>query len=166
MGNQPDIIPRLQTPPHQPNAGVAMSREEMEAIVDSAFPQSKLTNVSAVSTCDSFNNRIYFLQADNTTEEVVLKINGRYFGPAKVQNEVACLRQSEKHCPQIPSPRVLAWSEDGQAAIFTTPYTTGQIDDVRAAAQQNDAHRHGGWIVTTKVPGVTVPVADLDDYSC
>ncbi|KID82552.1 Protein kinase-like domain protein [Metarhizium guizhouense ARSEF 977] len=168
MDNQPDMIPRPQTPPHQPNAGVTMSREEMEAIVHSTFPQSKLTNVSAVSTSDSFNNRIYFLsvqQADNTTDEVVLKLNGRYFGPAKVQNEVACLQQVEKHCPQTPSPRVLAWSEDGQAATFTTPYTTSQIDDIRPA-RQSHTHNHGGWIMTTKVPGVAVPVADLDNHSC
>ncbi|KFG77564.1 hypothetical protein MANI_018499 [Metarhizium anisopliae] len=161
------MMPRPQTPPHQPNAGVTMSREEMEAIVHSAFPQSKLTHVSAVSTSDSFNNRIYFLrvqQADNTTDEVVLKLNGRYFGPAKVQNEVACLQQVAKHCPQTPSPRVLAWSEDGQAATFTTPYTS-QTNDTRPA-RQNHTHNHGGWIMTTKVPGVAVPVSDLDNHSC
>lgn len=165
--DQDQQIERPQTPPYQPNAGVTMSRDEMETIVKSGFPQSKLISVSAVPTSDSFNNRIYFLgllHTDETKQDVALKINGRFFGASKVQNEVACLQQLEKHCPQIPSPRVLAWSDDGQMVSFTTAHKTGQVNI--GASHQLHGHSHGGWILTTKVPGTTVSVSDLNDESC
>lgn len=165
MGDQQDI-PRPQTPPHQPNAGVYMSRDEMETIVELAFPRSKILDVSAVSTLASYNNRIYFLRLqkpDHLEEEVVLKINGHCFGATKVQNEVGCMQQLEKHCPRVPSPRILAWSEDGKVATFTTPHKSGQVKLDFVPQTNGGFNNHGGWIMMTKVPGVTVPVPELDD---
>jgi hypothetical protein len=167
MATDNDLDMRPKTPPHQPNAGVTMSEAEMETIVELVFPQSKLTKVAVVPTSDSFNNRIYFLhllQSNGIKDEVVLKLNGRFFGPSKVQNEVGCLRQLEKHCPHIPSPRVFAWSENGESATLTTPSASGQVSI--GGSHKNEGNTHGGWIMTSKVPGTTVAVSELDDGAC
>ncbi|UPK92833.1 hypothetical protein LCI18_003768 [Fusarium solani-melongenae] len=164
---------RRTTPSHQPTAGVRMLREEIENIGRCGFPNSELISLRQIPSGKSFNNRIYFLnlrhptdQTSSGTEErpeqkVVLKVNGRFFGSNKIQNEVACLQLLQKHCPSVPTPRVLAWSEDGQAATFATPYKIASHPlDIPSGLDKLD---HGGWILMTELTGSPCVTTGLGD---
>ncbi len=94
----------------------------------STFPKRRSKRLSPVSSHTarsrpreplsrgrSFNNRIYFPQLrlgspDSEGQglredlELVLKVNGRYFGADKIQNEVGCLWLLEKYCSRVPAP--------------------------------------------------------------
>ena len=100
---------------------VSAFRYLIEAILSrlcQRLPGTKVLSIQPLEWVKSFNNRICFIklsQSDSDPslliEEVVLKLSGRFFGPEKVQNEVACLYLLEKHCPSVPTPRVLAWAD-------------------------------------------------------
>ena len=88
---------------------------------------------------------------DQDSHEIVLKLPGRFFGPTKIQNEVAVLLLLEQHCPSVPAPRIIAWSDDGtrisaiQNGKFTILYDTtthGSIVPMK-----------NGWIMVSKLPG-------------
>lgn len=160
------------TPPHHPTAGVHILRQEIEAIATHGFPNSTIESIKQISRGKSYNNRIYFVElshppittqflSDTRLEQVVLKVNGRFFGGNKIQNEVACLQLLQRHCPDAPSPRPLAWSEDGQAATFATEYRAG--DCIMEAPLGVEGIAHGGWILMSQVPGRPMPVDELDD---
>ncbi|KJZ71995.1 hypothetical protein HIM_08623 [Hirsutella minnesotensis 3608] len=162
---------RPPTPPHYPTAGVRVLRQEIENIASCGFPHSQLVALTQLPSGQSYNNRLYFLTlrhpADGTSlgsaappeQEVVLKVNGRFFGAYKVQNEVACLQLLQQHCADVPAPRALAWSEDGRAATYATPFKAG-----RSLNESNDEPvGHGGWILMTKVAGDPMACADLDE---
>ncbi|KAF5005190.1 hypothetical protein FDECE_8348 [Fusarium decemcellulare] len=115
----------------------------------------------------SYNNRIYYLELQNpavekqAVQELILKVNGRFFGPNKIQNEVSCFRLVQKHYPSVPAPRALAWSEDGHVATFATHFRSGSCSiDMPTGL---DSLTHGGWILMTRLPGSPLSEADLDD---
>ncbi|KAK5658113.1 hypothetical protein OQA88_2669 [Cercophora sp. LCS_1] len=109
-----------------------------------------LESIQQLESGNSFNNRIYFVTV-NSGEQYVLKVNGRFFGAEKIQNEVCCLNVLQRWCPYIPSPRVVAWSEDG-LTVATHKEEPICIDD-------NTAPASPGWILMTRVPGD--PVSSL-----
>lgn len=165
------------TPPHHPTSGVRILRQEIEAIASLAFPASNLLSITQIERGKSYNNRIFFLKlehhaADTSSatstpaaqpEELVLKVNGRFFGANKIQNEVSCLQLLQKYCPGVPSPRALAWSEDGHVAHCVTRPTAG--DHPLELPPGVEKSEHGGWILMSRVPGSPVPVEDLDDQT-
>ncbi|KAK6337248.1 hypothetical protein TWF718_010029 [Orbilia javanica] len=156
-------LDRPPTPPHQPTAGVRILRQEILSILQHGFPDYEIVSVVQSAPGKSYNNRIYFLKlrrpgAVQSELGLVLKVNGRFFGPNKVQNEVSCLRLLEKHSPSVPAPRALAWSEDGHLATFQTPFARRScLLDMPTGCNKLD---HGGWILMTKLPGT--PLADTD----
>ncbi|UNI24849.1 hypothetical protein JDV02_010567 [Purpureocillium takamizusanense] len=160
---------RPPTPEHHPTAGVRVHRQEIEAIVACAFPASELLSVVQLGSGESYNNRIYFLELrhprppsseESASQRVVLKVNGRFFGANKVQNEVACFQLLERYCPEVPTPRALAWSEDGTVATMDTPFKKGSCALGLPAGV--DELQHGGWILMSRVPGGPVATDDLD----
>ncbi|KAJ3540928.1 hypothetical protein NM208_g4842 [Fusarium decemcellulare] len=160
---------RPTTPPHQPTAGVRILRKEIEIIAGLGFPDHDMISVTQAPFGKSYNNRIYYLQLRQTTVEkqavqkFVLKVNGRFFGPSKIQNEVSCLRLVQKYCPSVPAPRALAWSEDGHVATFATPFRTESCSiDIPTGL---DTLSHGRWILMTRQPGSPLAEADLDDVT-
>ena len=103
--------------PHHPTYNVHLSAETIHKIVSAACPGQSLLSFEPLSSSKSFNNRIYFLEVENVEEgaqkqSLVLKVSGQFFRPDKVQNEVPCLMLLDKHCPNVPVPRAIAWSED------------------------------------------------------
>lgn len=165
---------RPPTPSHHPTAGVRVLRQEIEAIVKFGLPDYDLASITQIPSGMSFNNRIYFLQLKHSVgkasslpgtlcqpEQVVLKVNGRFFGANKIQNEVACFQLLQRYCPGIPSPRALAWSEDGHVATYaTSSQTRTRPLDMPSGVERLE---HGGWILMSYVPGNPVPIADLND---
>ena len=90
-----------------------------------------------------------------------MKVNGRFFGANKIQNEVSCLLLLQRYCPSIPSPRPLAWSEDGHVATFTILHKSESC--LLEAPLGVEEIEHGGWILMSHIPGIPVPVSDLND---
>jgi hypothetical protein len=97
-------------------------------------------------------------------QSMVLKVSGQFFGPDKVQNEVSCLMLLEKHCPDVPVPRVVAWSEDGftirrcgSAKLFTPK--TVSIEDYSHLPGAETGGR--GWVLMTRRLGRLLGVEDL-----
>ncbi|KAF5547556.1 kinase-like domain-containing protein [Fusarium phyllophilum] len=156
---------RPSTPPHHPNFGVRMSRESVDRLVRHILPDTTHIEVEALPSLKSFNNRIYYLQCHRKSQssndatyidELVLKINGRGFGSEKIQNEVSCLRLLEHFCPEIPTPRALAWSQDG-LTIDTKVVQHGEVK--LSGADESPS----GRILMTRVPGKPINLSTLSD---
>lgn len=147
-----------------------MPPEAIELIAHSLFPDANLTSVVPLPSGKSYNNRIYFLKFDRKIkrqqatgrdipqlQEFVLKVNGRFFGATKVQNEVGCLRLVEKYCPEVPAPQVFAWSEDGKTAVLR-----GSVQSGWHTVRLSVGARTPGWILLQKVPGEPVQLDGQD----
>ncbi|KAK0647091.1 hypothetical protein B0T16DRAFT_429666 [Cercophora newfieldiana] len=163
---------RPGTPPHHPIFGVTLSRSHIEAIFAALYPQSELLSVSQLESGKSFNNRIYFLSLGQScgslttpkeTRELLLKVNGRFFGSDKIQNEVACLRILEQYCPELPVPRVIAWSEDGRTITIPSWDDNYATHKKLPIPLEDESAQHPGWILMTRLPGEAVSSLTLDD---
>ncbi|KAK5993043.1 hypothetical protein PT974_06470 [Cladobotryum mycophilum] len=171
---------RSQTPPHQPTYGVHMSHSTIGSIVKHGFPSSKLISINQLPIGKSYNNRIYFLKLSHSGKvipstsdlasyeelELVLKVNGRFFGANKIENEVVSLRLLEAYCPDTPTPKVYARSGDGKNATFVSP--DGNMKAVITILPSNDGMKeqsHSGWILMSRVPGDPIANLDLDEAS-
>ncbi|KAM5341389.1 hypothetical protein ACJ41O_014420 [Fusarium nematophilum] len=163
---------RPPTPPHHPTAGVRILRQEIKNISAFGLPDHDLLSITQIASGKSFNNRIYFLKLQHSAgktlsppgvapqEQAVLKVNSRFFGANKIQNEVACLQLLQKYCTDVPSPRVLAWSEDG---LVATHASSGQTRTCSLELLPDmERPEHGGWILMSRLPGSPIPT-DLDD---
>ncbi|KAI1035223.1 hypothetical protein LB504_006072 [Fusarium proliferatum] len=157
--------PRPTTPPHHPNFGVSMSSESINRLVRHVLPDTTRIEVEALPSLKSFNNRIYYLECHRESQsgnnearvdELVLKINGRGFGSEKVQNEVSCLRLLDHFCPEIPTPRAIAWSQDG----FTINTKDARHGEMKLSAVDETS---SGWILMTKVPGTPIELSALNN---
>jgi hypothetical protein len=130
----------------------------------------------------SFNNRIYFIDVSQqdrhaaegrdadvteTTQKqsLVLKVSGQFFGPDKVQNEISCLMLLERHCPDVPVPRVIAWSEDGlEIRRLRQSTATGKHKPVpvHESPHPTGSETGGrGWVLMTRRPGRLIGAEDL-----
>ncbi|KAH8887633.1 hypothetical protein GQ53DRAFT_749703 [Thozetella sp. PMI_491] len=159
---------RSKTPPSHPIYGVYLSDEKIQAIVAAAFPHSKLLSSDQLPRGRSYNNRIYFLkvqlrdssiQSSPQAVELVLKVNGRFFGANKVQNEVSSLWLLEHYCPEVLAPRTWAWSEDGETVIALSE---DRRDVQKSTLQSSSAEGSTpGWILMSRAKGLTVSDLDL-----
>ena len=156
---------RPPTPPSFPIYEVYLHHNKIEAILRAVLPDHKLLNIVQLSSSESYNNRIYLIdlqiaddhfKATNPffTSGLVLKLVGRDFDHVKVENEVGCLLALNEHCPEVPCPRILAWSTAGQE-IETA-------DEKVIEAEQYHASVDRGWILMSRLPGRILTVADLD----
>lgn len=92
----------------------------------------------------------------------MLKVNGRFFGADKIQNEVACLRLLHHYCPSVATPRALAWSENGSDMTIADP-TEAESKNVKLQVDySNSDFNHGGWILMSRVPGESASRFNLD----
>ncbi|KAH7124413.1 hypothetical protein EDB81DRAFT_220634 [Dactylonectria macrodidyma] len=155
--------PRPQTPSHHPIYGVHMSHERVRLLMAKAYPGLTVDSVSQLPSGNSYNNRINFIKIDHPRfqdfsgqailgqQELVLELNGRFFGPDKIQNEVSCLRLMEMHCPNVPAPWVCAWSENGKDLVRISAdrleCQNGEIPD------PGMGEHTGGWILMSRIPG-------------
>lgn len=156
------------TPPNWPIHNVGLTDEQLSDIIAKVYTGSALSKKTQLGKKKSFNNRIYFVQIehqapeDELPDEVVIKVNGRFFGSSKVQNEVASLVLLQQHCSKVPAPRVLAWSEDGSKicairnGVFAVLYD--DVIETDGVPTRTCAH---GWIMITKLPGRILQSDDL-----
>ena len=160
------IETRPSTPPHHPIYGVHMSHEAIRNAIAVLFPDATLTSITSLASGRSYNNRLYFLKlgpqpSQEPEQELVLKVNGRFFGATKVQNEVASLRILRAYCPEVPAPRVFAWSEDGRTAVVA-PRDKGNFQTV-SLPHADDGVKSPGWILMERVPGEPINVKDAGE---
>jgi hypothetical protein len=158
---------KAQTPPHHPTYGVQLSSARIEELIRLCVPDIESISISPLPRGRSYNNRIYFIKAqssangldvDRKEQEFVLKVNGRFFGASKIENEVGCLRLLEAFCADIPTPRALAWSGNGQDVTIASKEQTTPQKVQSKLSQEN----HGGWILMSKLPGEPLSLCDLD----
>ena len=152
---------RPPTPPHHPTHGIRFAEEQIKTVIFDAL-QEDVNTIEQLPSGKSFNNRIYFISLkpkpsddeELASNSVVLKIPGWNFGVDKIQNEVICLLLLEKHCPAIPTPRVLAWSEPGHG-IQTVHRVDGNVSITEEKAMKPNEHEIM-WILMTRLPGQTL----------
>jgi hypothetical protein len=164
------------TPPHHPTYNVHFSAATIREIVSAACPAQSLLSFEPLPSGKSFNNRIYFLEVENNDAEaqkqsLVLKVSGQFFGPDKVQNEVSCLMLLDKHCPNVPVPRVIAWSEDGFTIRCSGRLDSPQMSKLTSVHDSSlpavAADTGGrGWVLMTRRPGRLLRVEDLEGPHC
>ena len=167
--------PRI-TPPHEPTFNVRFSDNTINSIAKTVYPKLILDKIEVLTSGQSFNNRIYFLDFSGDTSSAkassgprpveyfrqVLKVTGSNFGIAKVQNEVACLLLLERYCPSIPVPRVLAWNVSDESIHIVQRQEDGPPQSIHAAKHpvvDEDVAR--GWCLLSRLPGRTLTLQDL-----
>jgi hypothetical protein len=167
------VAERSTTPPHHPTYGVHLV--SVRAVVQAVFPDAKGHTVQQLPTGSSFNNRIYWLDVHHQpqsrydggydNEQYVIKAMGRFWGAEKVQNEVACLWLLEKYCLQVPSPKVVAWSEDGEIVTAVSPDRVSlrsiRLEEALDEAEDKGGPKGPGWILMTRLPGEPVSALKL-----
>jgi hypothetical protein len=170
------------TPPHHPTYNVRFSPETIKGILTIACPVQRVLNIETLPSGKSFNNRLYFVDVglkdrdapdersssdsgDSVQKQsMVLKVSGQFFGPDKVQNEISCLLLLEKHRPDVPVPRIVAWSEDG---LTIRCYASAGLFPPMSVSVQDPSSRPGidiggrGWVLMTRRPGRLIRVEDL-----
>lgn len=191
--------PDRATPCASPSYKIYLSDEAIKSIICRSLPDVKEDHITIeqLGSGKSFNNRIYYVELSQPTSicrptwngdgvdvsrnpkreqvsSLVLKIAGFPFGGAKIQNELACLLLLEKYCPSIPTPALVAWSEDGRR-IKTPVDTRGSrerslsvpiqlktltIEDGDSTAPREETTDQG-WLLMTRAPGRTITHADL-----
>jgi hypothetical protein len=128
-----------------------------------------LSSVTPLPHGRSFNNRLYYLHAKLSQNndlrksfpfsdeiDLVLKVNGRFFGASKVQNEVACLCMLREHVVDTPSPRVIAWSDDGSS--INRVVADGKDMNISQGDTMRDKISKYGWILMTRMKGDPVSI--------
>lgn len=161
------------TPSHHPIYGVRMAETTIKQVI-AAFPGARLDAVIPLERGKSYNNRIYFLKLSKVGEcsfftdgtetcDLVLKVNGRFFGADKIQNEAGFLRVLQHFCPNIPTPRVLAWSENGDDMITSMPIGNEARETPLSLDKSDADYQHGGWILMSRVEGTSISDANLGD---
>ncbi|KAK5459572.1 hypothetical protein LTS15_003701 [Exophiala xenobiotica] len=190
--------PERATPCASPSYKIYLSDEAIKSIICRSLPDVKEDQITIeqLGSGKSFNNRIYYVDVSQPTSicrptwngdgvdisrnpkreqisTLVLKVAGFPFGGAKIQNELACLLLLEKYCPSIPTPELVAWSEDGRriktpvdtrgsrerSLSVPTQLKTLSIDDDSTSAREETADQ--GWLLMTRAPGRTITHADL-----
>lgn len=137
------------TPPDHPAYGVYLTEDAIRFIVSKCLPAppSNVT-IECLHHDKSWNNRIYFVQTSTapSAPRYVLKLAGRPFRPAEIENEVASLLLLGQLCPSIPTPRVIAWSPDGQTIQQASVGLARPIEIMRKDIPS-------GWILMTRLEG-------------
>ena len=168
--------PRI-TPPHEPTFNVRLSNKTINSIAKSVYPDLILDKIEVLTSGQSFNNRIYFLdfssgasspkpsigQGPVDYQRQVLKVTGSNFEIQKVQNEVACLLLLEKYCPTIAVPRVLAWNDSNESIRVLQRQDDGPPQGIHVANHpvvKEDVTR--GWALLSRLPGRTLTLQDLE----
>ncbi|CAI7564622.1 unnamed protein product [Penicillium pancosmium] len=165
--------PRETTPETHPTQGVYFSSETIITIIGFLAPGCTLLAIDPLEHGKSFNNRIYFLKIfvpedlvlhglkNGAVNGLVLKLNGKLFDQTKSENEVSCLSLLEYFVPEIPSPRVLAWS-DSKSLVVHKLTVAGTLATKEFDINSEADGQVQGWILMTRLPGVPLSTLNLD----
>jgi hypothetical protein len=161
------------TPETHPTQGVYFSSESIISIIHFLVPGCNILAIDPLEHGKSFNNRIYFLKIyvpddlllhglkNGAVNELVLKLNGKFFDQTKSENEVSCLSLLEYFLPEIPSPRVLAWSDSKNFVIHKLT-VAGTLATKKLDINSKADGQVRGWILMTRLPGVPMSTLNLD----
>jgi hypothetical protein len=159
------------TPKFHPTYGVSLSNEAITSIIECLIPGCNLLSIDPLEHGKSFNNRIYFLQVDvpdstlvyglnkGTVNNLVLKLNGQFFDQSKSENEVSCLSLLDTFAPEIPCPKVIAWSDTTFLVHRVTPEGIPTRREFRLDSEANK--KQLGWIIMTRVAGIPLSTLSL-----
>lgn len=165
--------PRETTPETHPTHGVYFSSETIISIINILIPGCNILAIDPLEHGKSFNNRIYFLKIyvpnnlllhglkNGAVNDLVLKLNGKFFDQTKSENEVSCLSLLEYFVPEIPSPRVLAWSDSKNFVIHKLS-VAGTLATKELDINSEADGQLQGWILMTRLPGVPLSTLNLD----
>ncbi|KAL9485217.1 hypothetical protein ACSS6W_004006 [Trichoderma asperelloides] len=165
--------PRETTPETHPTQGIYFSRETIVSIIYFLVPTCKVLAIDPLEHGQSFNNRIYFLKIyipndlllhglnNGAINDLVLKLNGKFFDYTKSKNEVSCLSLLEHFVPEIPSPRVLAWADSKNSVVHKLT-ATGTLATKEFKINSEADGKVQGWILMTRVPGVPLSTPNLN----
>ncbi|KAK9367471.1 hypothetical protein V1509DRAFT_640745 [Lipomyces kononenkoae] len=165
--------PRETTPETHPLQGVYFSSETIVSIIDFLVPGCNILAIDPLEHGKSFNNRIYFLKIyipddlllhslnNGAVNDLVLKLNGKFFDQTKSENEVSCLSLLEYLVPEIPSPRVLAWSDSKNSVVHRLT-VAGTLATKEFEINSEADGQLQGWILMTRLPGVPLSTLNLD----
>jgi hypothetical protein len=95
-------------------------------------------------------------QSNKDPLRLVLKVSGHYFDHRKIENELGSLLLLHEYCPNIPVPKVFAWSRDGKS-IETADGASKYSADLEGVP-----HSKHAWILINRLPGRSMTVQDLD----
>ncbi|KAL2844502.1 hypothetical protein BJY01DRAFT_214929 [Aspergillus pseudoustus] len=164
---------RETTPETHPIQGVYFSRQTIVSILDYLVPGCNILAIDPLEHGRSFNNRVYFLKIyvpedlllhglnNGAVNDLVLKLNGKFFDQTKSENEVSCLSLLEHFAPEIPSPRILAWS-DGKNSVIHRLTLAGTPAKKEFEIYSDADGQLQGWILMTQLPGVPLSTLSLD----
>lgn len=165
--------PRGTTPETHPTHGIYFSSETIVRIIDFLVPGCKILAIDPLEHGKSFNNRIYFIKIhvpgdlllhglnSGAVNDLVLKLNGKFFDHSKSKNEVSCLSLLEHFVPEIPSPRVLAWSHSETTVIHKLT-VTGTLATKEFEINSEADGQVQGWILMTRLPGAPLSTLNLE----
>jgi hypothetical protein len=156
--------------------GITISEEEVRRILRLVVPSHRLVSFSPLKNGDSFNNRLYFLTIEPSSNpsvspskplsspRLVLKLSGRFWNHTKIQNEVGSICLLKSLAPEIPTPEIIAWSEDG-TSIATLAQPEPDSTTLRGPQLIGDEqqHTHTGWILMTCLPGTALSNIEVDE---
>ena len=144
-----ESAPRSSTPPHYPYYGVHVSDSQAVQILAQSIPEASFLGLAALPDGTYYNNRVYRLQhtqGDLGSETSILKVCGRASGREKPRNEVNVLRLIGATRPELPVPRIIAWS--------------GQNAECEAITEH-------AWILMTLLEGQSLDTcSDVDETDC
>ena len=146
------------TPPHHPTFSVHLSDSQIQEIVGTVLGDVQVLRIEQLQRGESFNNRIYFITVviNSTMKEFALKVSGHFFVGQKVENEVSCLVLLAQYCPEVPAPRVLAWSLDGVNLESNPSLQTQHGHEVMhttSARIKGESGQTRSWILLERLPG-------------
>ncbi|KAK3678820.1 hypothetical protein LTR78_001273 [Recurvomyces mirabilis] len=169
-----------RTPEDHPTYGVNLPDSTIRDIAALVSPDRTLERIQQLGRGESFNNRIYFLTFERACDDTgveclddlstldhVLKVSGRFWGIEKVQNEVSCLLLLEEYCPNVPAPRVIAYSEQGDT-IRLLPRSSGNgypesvRDLVHPPLMESSTKRP--WILMSRCHGTTLDLSQMQGH--
>ncbi|OJJ67768.1 hypothetical protein ASPBRDRAFT_661134 [Aspergillus brasiliensis CBS 101740] len=151
---------RETTPETHPTQGVYLSSETITHIINTLVPGCQILAIDPLEHGRSFNNRIYFFE-DTSVNDLVLKLNGKFFDQTKSENEVSGLSLFEYFAPEIPAPRVLAWSDSKNFVIHKLT-VAGTVTTKELDISSEDDGQLQGWILMTRLPGIPLSTLNLD----
>ncbi|KAB8220149.1 hypothetical protein BDV33DRAFT_172594 [Aspergillus novoparasiticus] len=164
---------RETTPETHPTHGVYFSRETIVSILESLVPGCNILAIDPLEHGKSFNNRIYFLKIyvpedlllhglnNGAVNDLVLKFNGKFFDQTKSENEASCLSLLEYLVPEVPAPRVLAWSDSKKSVVHKLT-AAGTPEEKEFGINSDADGQLQGWILMTRLPGVPLSTLNLD----
>lgn len=114
-----------------PTYGISFTREQADILIKQ-YLNKKISSFKPIDI--GYNNLLFLIDVDESSERYVLKIGGRYWNKIKTEAEVKSLELLTKYTT-VPAPKVLAYSSDraneyGVEWILMTRLSGENLNDI------------------------------------